>query len=360
MKLGRLLGIDIKMHLTFVLILLWGAFNYGGNAGPLYGLLITVSLFGLVLLHELGHSLAAMAYGITVRDITLLPIGGVARLERMPKNPLQELVVALAGPGVNVLLALLLLPVIFGLALSQEISLSPRALMQPGVLGLLTFLLSANLSLAVFNMIPAFPLDGGRVFRAILGFFVSYERATQIAVITGRVLAVGFGALGLFTGHWMVAAIALLVFMAGGQESKAVAASSLLRRLRVEEALSPHWVTLSPHTTIGQVASIMMNNNQPDFAVLDPLSRRLLGIASSGHVAHAMQEGRWFSRITEIMEHAQHVPTIALNASLDEAQEKLAETSSRVAAVYDGLHFQGLLSIEDIYRAFRFVSQPAV
>ncbi len=125
-KLGRIFGIDIKMHVTFLLILVWGAFAYGGSAGPLYGLLVTVSLFTLVLLHELGHSLAALGFGIGVRDITLLPIGGVARLERMPEKPLQELVIALAGPLVNVLLAVGLLPVVGGLGLLQGEGFSLR------------------------------------------------------------------------------------------------------------------------------------------------------------------------------------------------------------------------------------------
>ena len=120
-RIGRLFGIDIKVHLTFLLILVWGALNYGGSAGPLYGLIVTLALFVLVLLHELGHSLAARQFGIAVRDIVLLPIGGVARLERMPEKPLQELVVALAGPAVNVVLAILLFPVVAGLAFFQHV-----------------------------------------------------------------------------------------------------------------------------------------------------------------------------------------------------------------------------------------------
>ena len=111
-KLGKIFGIDIKVHLTFLLILVWGAFNYSGGAGPIYGVIVTLALFSLVLLHELGHSVAAMGYGIPVKDIILLPIGGVARLERMPEKPVQELVVALAGPLVNVVLAGILLPVV--------------------------------------------------------------------------------------------------------------------------------------------------------------------------------------------------------------------------------------------------------
>ncbi|MCB0222832.1 MAG: site-2 protease family protein, partial [Anaerolineae bacterium] len=149
-KIGKLFGIDLKVHFTFLLILVWGALNYGGSAGPLYGILVTLALFTLVVLHELGHSLAAMWYGIPVRDITLLPIGGVARLERMPEKPIQELVVAIAGPAVNVILAAMLLPVVLGLGLYHSGMFSLTLMMEPGLLGLSTFLLFANVTLVIF------------------------------------------------------------------------------------------------------------------------------------------------------------------------------------------------------------------
>lgn len=356
-KLGRIFGIDIKVHLTFLLILVWGALNYGGSAGPLYGIVVTLALFSLVLLHELGHSLAALGYNIPVKDITLLPIGGVARLERMPEKPLHELVVALAGPAVNVVLAVILLPIVAVLAVMQDVPLSVQMLMQPGLLGLLAFLLTANVSLAVFNMIPAFPLDGGRVLRASLGFFTDYQRATQTAVTVGRLLAMGLGLLAVFTGQIFLAFIAVFIYFAGGQEGQAVAARSVLRKARVAQALTSNAVALSPNATVGQVASLMMSSRQSDFAVLDPTSGQLLGVASHQKVAQAMEQGHWRSRIAEIMQQARHIPTIAVTATLDEAQDKLAQTSSRVAAVYDGLNYRGLISLEDIYRVFRFLSQ---
>jgi len=356
-KLGRIFGIDIKVHLTFLLILVWGALNYGGSAGPLYGVVVTLALFTLVLLHELGHSLAAIGYGIPVKDITLLPIGGVARLERMPEKPLHELVVALAGPAVNVILAMVLLPIVAVLAVMQGVPLSAGMLMQPGLLGLLVFLLTANVSLAVFNMIPAFPLDGGRVLRAILGFFVDYQQATQAAVTVGRILAIGLGLLAVFTGQISLALIAMFIFFVGGQEGQAVAARGILRRARVAQALTNNAVALSPEATVGQVASLMMSSRQADFAVLDPASGQLLGVTTSHNVARAMEQGRWRSGVVDIMQQARNVPTIALNASLDELQEKLVQTSSRVAAVYDGLYFRGLISLEDVYRVFQFLSQ---
>jgi hypothetical protein len=260
---------------------------------------------------------------------------------------------------VNVLLAVLLLPAILAMVVWQDVSLSFRTLMQPGLLGLLVFLLSANVSLAVFNMIPAFPLDGGRVFRAALGFFFDYTKATSIAVTVGRVLAVGLGIVALVTGQFFLAIIALFIFMVGGQEAQAVAARAVLRTAQAGQALSSRSVALSPHATVGQAASLVMSNNQPNFAVLDPVSGELMGVATSSSVIQAMRRGLSYNQVTEIMQHARSIPKVALNASLDEVQEKLVQTSSRVAAVYDGLHFRGLISLDDIYRAFNFISRTS-
>lgn len=356
-KLGRILGIDIKMHLTFLLILAWGAFAYAGNAGPLYGLIVTLGLFALVLLHELGHSIAAIAFGIQVKDITLLPIGGVARLERMPERPLHELVVALAGPAVNVILAVILSPVMVALSTIQGVPLSFRLLAQPGLLGLLTFLFSANISLAIFNMIPAFPLDGGRVFRAILGFFTDYQSATRTAAAVGRFLAIGLGLLAVFTGQFWLAIISFFIFVVGGQEAKAVATRGVLRRAQAGQALASNTVALSPENTIGQVATLSLGIRRPDFAVLDPNTGQLLGIATGRNISRAVQQGKWYHRVSDIMQHARNVPVVAFNTPLDEVQEKLIQTSSRVAAVYDGMHFRGLITMDDVYRAFRFLSK---
>jgi Zn-dependent protease len=344
------------MHLTFLLIVFWGAFNYGGNAGPLYGVMVTLALFTLVLLHELGHSLAALGFGISVRDITLLPIGGVARLERMPEKPLHELVVALAGPMVNVVLALILLPIVVALMIERPISFDVSLIRKPGLLGLSTFLLMANITLVVFNMIPAFPLDGGRVFRALLGFFTNYYRATQIAVTVGRIFAIGLGLIDIFyLQQFWPTIIALFIFIAGGQEGLAVAARSKLRGVQVGQILNRNPVSLSPYATVGQVASAVMSSYQSNFAILEPASGQLLGVATSGKVAQAMAHGQWHHRITEIMQHVQNVPIVTLNTQLDEVQEKLVRTSSRVAAVYDGSNFRGLISLEDIHRVFQFL-----
>ena len=357
-KLGRILGINVQIHFTFFLILIWGAFNFGGSDGPLYGLLVTVALFTLVLLHELGHSVAAMAFGIRVRDITLLPIGGVARLERMPEKPIQEFVVALAGPTVNVALAIVLAPIVLGLAGGLEGLLSLVSVRsQAGLVGLLAFLLTANVSLALFNLLPAFPMDGGRIFRAFLGMFLNFERATSLAVIVGRVLAVGLGIFGLVNGQFFLALIALFIFTASGQEGAAVIARGRLQGVRAGQAMSRNVVSLSPNASVGQAASIVMRGGQPEFAVVDPYSRQLLGVVSSGDVARAVERNQWAVPLSDIMRPAGEVPTVTSNTPLLEVQDKLTQGSSRVAAVYDGPFFQGLISADDVRRVFGFISR---
>lgn len=356
-KLGRIFGINIQIHFTFFLILVWGALNFGGSDGPLYGLLVTVALFTLVLLHELGHSVAAMAYGIGVRDITLLPIGGVARLEQMPEKPIQEFVVAVAGPAVNIILAIILAPVVFGLtsAGSEPFVVTMRS--GAGFLGLLTFLLTANVSLALFNLLPAFPMDGGRIFRAFLGLFLDFERATSLAVIVGRVVAVGLGIFGVINGQFFLAFIALFIFTASGQEGAAVSVKSRLRTVRVGQALNRSTVSISPSATVGQAATTVMRGDQPDFAVVDPFSRQLLGIVSSGDVTQAVERNQWNRPMSDIMRPAGDVPRVTPNTSLLELQDKLEHGSSRVAAVYDGPFFQGLIGLDDIRRVFRFLAR---
>lgn len=224
-RIGRLAGINISVHVTFLLILLWivveeyalGVRAMAGSA------LYMVALFTIVVMHELGHALTARRFGVVTRDIILLPIGGVARLERMPRNPRQELLVAVAGPAVNVVLALVLLAIVRltgALPAANLYDFDPLL----SVRGFLYQLVFVNVVLALFNMLPAFPMDGGRVLRALLAMRMSsYARATGIAARIGRVLALCLAAAGLYglrNPFWVL--IALFVWMAAGTEAAAV------------------------------------------------------------------------------------------------------------------------------------------
>ena len=206
----------MRIHLTFLLFLVWIWFiNYqlGGLTGAVQGVLFILGLFACVLLHEFGHAFAAMGFGIRTPDITLLPIGGVARLSRIPEEPWQELVVAIAGPMVNVvILAVLIFVMHTSAALDQ-----PEYLESPTI-GFLDKIVYVNKMLILFNLIPAFPMDGGRILRALLAMAMPYARATQIAAWIGQGLAVVFGIFGIFYNPWLIF-IAYFIFVGARQEA---------------------------------------------------------------------------------------------------------------------------------------------
>ncbi|MCM2374104.1 site-2 protease family protein [Aporhodopirellula aestuarii] len=212
--LGRFAGIDVRIHWTFLLLPIWIYFSQmaagSGTLAAVVAVLFVLAIFACVVLHEYGHALTARHYGIHTRDITLLPIGGVASLERMPRNPRQELAIAVAGPAVNVVIATLL---VVGLTILGGSSVLPIA-----VADFLFDLAWVNGALVVFNMIPAFPMDGGRVLRAILAMALPYSKATRVAVGVGRVAAVALGFLGIMTGNLILVLVAGFVFLAGSAE----------------------------------------------------------------------------------------------------------------------------------------------
>jgi len=243
-KIGTFAGIAVYMHATFLLLLGWIAVShwmqYQSLLPTLTGVAFILALFLCVVLHEYGHALTARRFGIATRDITLLPIGGVARLERMPDKPNQELWVALAGPAVNVALAALLAVYLF---LTGHFEPVKNIGLTHGLF--LERLLFANLFLVGFNLIPAFPMDGGRVLRAILAKRMEYARATRISASVGQGLALVFGFLGLFTNPFLVF-VALFVWIGAAQETALVEAKSALASISVKDAMISVFRTLSP------------------------------------------------------------------------------------------------------------------
>ncbi|MBV9392080.1 MAG: site-2 protease family protein [Verrucomicrobia bacterium] len=216
LKIATIFGIEVRIHITFILFLLWIWFSYytiAGTPGAIQGVLFMLALFGCVLLHEFGHAFAARAFGIVTPDITLLPIGGVARLSRIPEEPWQELVVAIAGPLVNVVIVIVLVLFLHASGGLQEI----RYLESPRV-EMVAKLLSVNVMLVLFNLIPAFPMDGGRILRALLAMVMPYLRATQIAAAVGQILAVVFGIIGIF-GNVFLIFIAFVIYTGAQQEA---------------------------------------------------------------------------------------------------------------------------------------------
>lgn len=265
-RIARIAGTDVRLHITFILFLAWiGGASYmqGGAVAAQQGLGLMLSVFLCVLLHEFGHAFAARAYGIRTPDITMLPIGGLARLERMPDKPSEELVVALAGPAVNVVIAL----VLFGLLGSQAVVTAAEEFNDPRV-PLLAKLALVNVTLVLFNLIPAFPMDGGRVLRALLAMKLSYARATQIAARVGQGLAFVFGFIGLFTSPIYIF-IALFVYLGASQEATAAQMKDLSTQLRVSDAMVTQVLTLDDGATLDEAIEALLRTSQHEFPVVD-------------------------------------------------------------------------------------------
>lgn len=362
-KIATVRGVDIKVHWSFALILLYGAWIFGeiaarnsaGDAralvaGGLYGVLIMLVLFFFVVLHELGHSIAAQHYKIPVTDITLLPLGGVARIERMPENPRQEFIIAIAGPAVNFALTLILAPLL-AVALGLEMmdgaafSLDPSRL---SVTGFLSYMVVANVFLALFNLLPAFPMDGGRIFRALLAMATDYQKATQAAVVVGRGLAVLLGLWGFVSGNFLLLLIAVFIYVGAGQEGNEVMVRNALRGVCVREAYNKRALALGAGQRVSEVVDLMLTSYQTDFAVM--VGSQLVGVVTRDRVVAALRAAQGDVPVSEIM--TREVLRVPPDISLYEVRRQMAERGTRVAAVFDGPIYLGLVSLEDISEAF--------
>jgi Zn-dependent protease len=297
-KLGEIAGIGIYVHATFLLLLGWVALSYyiaGQSIAMIVnGVAFLLALFGIVVLHELGHALTAKRFGIQTRDITLLPIGGVARLERMPDDPKQELWVALAGPAVNVVLAAVLY-IAIGLT-SGPPSLSNLSMVSGNFW---EKLLWVNVSLAAFNLLPAFPMDGGRVLRALLAMRMDYVRATQIAAHVGQGMALLFGFIGLFYNPFLLF-IALFVWMGATQEASMVQMKSALGGIPIQGAMIKDFRTLAPADTLERAVEHILAGFQQDFPVVE--QERVVGVLTRNDLLKALSQRGPNARVEDAMQ----------------------------------------------------------
>ena len=337
-KLCRVAGIDVYLHVTFLMLLTWvGVSHYlqrhdVADAGA--GVVFILAIFAIVVLHELGHALTARHYGIRTRDITLLPIGGVARLERMPDDPKQELLVALAGPAVNVGLAALLA----GLG-------TPTAwydVQWPGG-DFLSKLLWVNVTLAVFNLIPAFPMDGGRALRALLAMRMDYVRATKIAARIGQGLALVFGFVGLFSNPFLVF-IALFVWMGAASEASAALTRSVLGGIPVSQVMITRFETLAPTDTLQRALAYVLEGFQHDFPVVD--AGRVVGVLSRADLVKALTTSGADTRVAAAMtsRFASAVPSEMLEGAI----QRLQASGCPALAVIGDRQLVGLLTMENV------------
>jgi stage IV sporulation protein FB len=365
LKLFSVRGIDIRVHATFVLILIWAAYYWGDSAGfgmrgAVFGVIATLLLFVCVVLHELGHSFVALHYGIGVRDIVLLPIGGVASLEQIPDKPRQEFNIAIAGPLVNVAIAAVL--IIAGAILDATAIISPDTIddevRQTGLDDLLTYITTANIYLAIFNLIPAFPMDGGRVLRSLLAMRLDYRRATEIAVSVGQAMAFLLGLGGFMLGNFFLVLIAVFVWFGASQEGQAVAIRSVLGRARVGDAMIRAPRTLAPADPLIRAAELTLNTAQSDFPVVDE-SGRVIGLLTADDLIRAFHQ-QPAAAVGQVMRT--DFPVISPDLPLVEAQGRFAEGQVRALPVVGIDHrLIGMLTVADLSEAYRLLAaRPAL
>lgn len=343
LSLGRLFGSELRVHVTFFLLLAWvgfAAYSDGGWVAAVENLFFVLSLFACVVAHEFGHALMAKRYGIKTPDITLLPIGGLARLERMPEKPMQEVMVALAGPAVNVLIWGIL--IVLGARLQVE-TLTQMDSTRTDLLSRLAFV---NLFLAVFNMIPAFPMDGGRVFRAVLCMSMDRVKATRVAAIGGQMVAVMLGFLGLSTGNPILVLIAVFVFIAASAESQDVAMRSFARRVLARDAMITSFEALSPRDTLNTAAQAVIHTTQHEFPVLGE-GRELLGFVTRAKLFAALAGDHPLSDpATSVME--KDIPQVPLTAGLEMVLDGLHNGAPAIAVCTDNGRMVGYITRENI------------
>ena len=349
-KLGSVAGIGLYVHATFLLLLAWVGVTYwlaGGSAAAFDGIAFILALFACVVLHELGHALTARRYGIRTRDITLLPIGGVSRLERIPDDPRQEVWVSVAGPAVNVVIAAALYA---WLLLSQTWRPLSALTMAGGPF--LERLLFVNVSLAVFNLLPAFPMDGGRVLRALLAMRMDYVRATQVSAHVGQAMALVFGLLGLFTNPFLVF-IAFFVWIGAAQEASMVQMRTALSGIPVSRAMLTDFHTLAPEDPAKRVLELILAGSQQDFPVINGgqggrggQGGHVAGVLLRSDVLKALAQRASDWRVRDIMRREFEV--VDASDMLDTALARLQSCNCHTLPVTSRGALVGLLTMENV------------
>jgi Zn-dependent protease len=339
--IGKIAGIDVKIHATFVLILAWvglGHWQKGeGIEGVAIGVLFMLALFTCVVLHEFGHALAARRYGIGTKDITLLPIGGVARLDRMPEDPREEVVVALAGPAVNVVIAALLylwLQLAGGWQALSELDLAKGSLVER--------LMVVNVMLVLFNLLPAFPMDGGRVLRAVLAMRSDFATATQTAAKVGQGMAFLFGMVGLFFNPFLIF-VALFVWIGAAQEAEIVQVRSALGGIAVSRAMQTHYRSIGVDDSLEVAVNLILSGSQHDFPVVE--AEAVVGVLLRADLFASLAKGS-ATNVGQVMRR--DIPILEANDPLEGALRKLQECDCSTLPVMQAGKLAGLVTAENI------------
>jgi len=334
-------GTVVRLHFTFLLFLVWIVATAYAQAGPKAAVaagLFLLLLFLSVTLHEFGHILMARRFGVRTPDVTLLPIGGVARLERIPEQPRQEFLIAMAGPAVNFVIAALLVLVMGGLPAHVEMSLDNIGADLP------LHLAYANLALAVFNLIPAFPMDGGRALRALLAARFGYTQGTRSAALVGQVLAVVLGLYGFAIGHVILVVVALFVYLAAGSEADAARIRGVSQGGRAADLMITDLRTLPMEATVGDAAEALLRTSHREFPVVD-IEGRMQGLLTREGIIKGLQLGP-HTPVSAVLRT--DVPTTTTFHSAEVAVQKLQQGAKAVAVTDSDGRLVGLITWENM------------
>jgi len=342
-RLFKVAGISINVHITFILLLLF--FMYGGFKA----LFLIIAIFCFVTLHELSHSLVAQKFGIKVKEITLLPIGGVASMAKMPEKPSEEFLISIAGPLLNIIVVLIFyFPLYFWLGPEKLFSFfahGPSLKTWPHVI---VYIYWVNLILAAFNLIPAFPMDGGRILRSLLAQRMSFRKATKIAVNFGHIFALIFGYFGLVRGHIFLVIIAVFIYMAASSEGLQVDIRAVLKKYRIKDVSSHRFITVNKTATLGRVLELMFHSHQEDFPVIE--DGRMVGFIARRDIVNAIHQHGKSIAVSEIMR--KDFPVLKEADTLDNAQTIMQENNMRALPVVKLGGVVGIVTIEDITRVY--------
>ena len=342
-SIGHIFGSELRVHATFFLLLAWvgaSAWMAEGPAAAAVNIAFVLCLFACVVLHEFGHALMARKYGIRTPDITLLPIGGMARLEKMPEKPSEEIAVALAGPAVNVVIWVLLT-----IAIGVDTDMEALQQLEKPSHDFLARLAAVNLFLVVFNMIPAFPMDGGRVLRAALSFRMSRPKATTIAARGGQLIAFLFGFVGLTSGNLILVLIAIFIFMAAAAESSDVVTRDQAHNVPARDAMITTFESLTPDDSLEAAAQSLLRTTQAEFPVVDH-SGSLAGVLTRAQIVDANAAQRMASKVSEVM--TRNIPSVRLETPLETVLDDLGKPGIPAVAVQDRRgHFLGYITREN-------------
>src|SRR5437667_5130184 len=343
LNIGTIAGTAVRVHVTFLLFLGWmfiGSYASGGPQAAWSGLLFMVLLFACVTAHEFGHIFTARAFGVSTPDVTLLPIGGMARLERIPEEPYQEFLVAIAGPLVNVAIAFALVALA-----GARLNVGDLSAVESAKVALVDRLAAVNLFLVLFNMIPAFPMDGGRVLRALLATRMDYIRATGIAAFIGQGFAFALGFAGLLWNPMLIF-IAIFVYLAASSEAHSVALRAMSRGVLVSTAMMTHYATLTPDAHVDEAVQTLWRTSQSDFPVIDGEGKPV-GLLGRGDLIRALKPLGPDARVAQAMTTT--LPTVGHRRCLEDAFRILQEKSAPAVAVVDANgRLVGLVTSETI------------